>query len=301
MRKIISIALIAFSLNAFAQGFSDLVINNGLSGRNVASLTVNPSAQPDNVCSGQAVHLFSVPDGGTTNYSYAWTSDPPGFVSDAAEPVVRPKVSTVYTVEVSDGTNITSGSVSVIVKPLPVIDLVPADSGIQIISQNEISTCVFNSITLDAGNPGSNYLWNTGSHDQKLFIQTSGISFDVQDYTVTVTNPLTGCSEDSEIRVNFTFSNCTYGVEEQQRSNLVIYPNPASNGIFTVLFEGGNKELNLEVYSPQGILVHQKLIERANGTSCKSIIDLSDQPTGVYVIKGMNSEINSTQKLIITK
>jgi hypothetical protein len=85
-------------------------------------LAANPVAQPDEICFGENVQLFANAGGGSTNYSYSWTSDPEGFVSSDANPTATPETTTVYTIEVNDGFNTVSASVTVVVNPLPVFD-----------------------------------------------------------------------------------------------------------------------------------------------------------------------------------
>ncbi len=55
-------------------------------------------------------------------------------------------------------------------------------------------------LELDAGNPGSTYLWSTGATSQEIIVTSSGT------YSVTVTNPTTGCSASDDIVVNMEFS-----------------------------------------------------------------------------------------------
>lgn len=86
-------------------------------GQNV--LQTNPYADPDVICEGESTQLFANAQGGTGTYTYAWTSDPVGFTSSEENPVVSPDVTTTYTVEVDDGQNTATGSVTVTVEDLP--------------------------------------------------------------------------------------------------------------------------------------------------------------------------------------
>ena len=94
-------------------------------------LTLNPVAIPDVICSGQVSQLYSNAGGGSGNYSYTWTSIPPGsppWVSTLADPQVTPGVSTQYLLTVSDGYNTTSGFTYVTVFPLPTATVSGGDS-----------------------------------------------------------------------------------------------------------------------------------------------------------------------------
>ena len=80
-------------------------------------LSAHPAAQPDTVCSGSPTQLLALAGGGTTNYTYTWTSNPPGFNSSQANPEVSPDITTVYHVIVNDGFNQTNADVTVTVNP----------------------------------------------------------------------------------------------------------------------------------------------------------------------------------------
>lgn len=267
------------------------------------ALSTNPTAQPDTICSGQPVTLLALAGGGTQNYTYSWTSNPPGFTSNLPEPEVTPLITTAYTVVVNDGYNTTTGNVTVAVNQLPLISLLPdPDSNpiITIISPTEIGICVFDTVTIDAGNPGSTYLWSNGSVEQTIDIQTSGLSFDLQEYNVTVTNPATGCHNNGNITAYFTFQNCSYGIDDEDFNNsLQVYPNPSGDGVFNYQIEGLKGETVLEVYNSQGQRNHREIIALFPGSSYKSTLTLRNATPGVYYLKLTNEEGVILRKLII--
>lgn len=55
-------------------------------------------------------------------------------------------------------------------------------------------------VTLDAANIGSTYLWSTGATTQTIDVTVSGL------YSVTVTNPTTGCSTTDEVNVTVNYT-----------------------------------------------------------------------------------------------
>lgn len=264
-------------------------------------LAVNPTAQSPVICRNQSTIIEALPGGGSGNYvSFQWTSTPPGFTSNLPSPEVSPTQTTTYNVTVDDGFNTTSGSVTITVNQLPVINLIPNDPRVLKISDTEIGICVFDSIPLDAGNANADFLWSNGSTEQSITIATSGISFDQQDYTVTVTDPLTLCSNTAEVTAYFTFENCSYGIEERDTDNRVsIFPNPSSTGVFNLKIEqlGGNTRT--DVYNAFGQLVFTKEYMLNRNTTLRDEINLSNAPDGVYFLKIKNSETTLTKKLII--
>jgi gliding motility-associated-like protein len=80
-----------------------------------------------------------------------------------------------YSVAVSNGFCSADAALVVSVQPLPQNTL------------SNVTTCVDNPVTLNAGNPGSTYLWSTGATGQSIPAPASGT------YSATVTNAL-GCS-----------------------------------------------------------------------------------------------------------
>lgn len=267
------------------------------------ALHVQPSAEPANVCSGQPVTLYPLASGGTQNYTYSWTSNPPGFISALEEPTVSPLVTTTYFVSVNDGYNTTTGNVTVTVDPLPQISLLPLnDPKIQVISPTEIGVCVFDSVQLNAGNPGSMYLWSNGSIEQTIQIQTSGISYDVQEFNVTVTNPVTGCVNNGEVTAYFTFTNCSYGIEENGLDDrLQIYPNPSADGLLNLSINGIEGEVLLNVFSSQGGVVYSERVSLLPGSVYKSSLNFQDLKSGIYYLKLTCNETVIFRKLIIQK
>lgn len=101
--------------NAGCHGTSDVLVT--VVG---GPLGVNATAEPGTVCPGVAVQLNALVSGGSGNYSYSWSSNPPGFTSNLPSPTVYPTAGTTYTVQVGDGFSNISGTVAVQVNPRPV-------------------------------------------------------------------------------------------------------------------------------------------------------------------------------------
>lgn len=267
-------------------------------------LHVNPAAVDSVICRGETTQIQALPGGGSNTYeTYQWTSNPPGFTSDLQNPMVTPQIETIYTVEVFDGFNRATGSVTVKVNQLPLISLLPTnDPRIQIIDYHQIGVCVFDTVTLNAGNPGSEFLWSNGSDEQSISIQTSGISFDYQKYLVTVTNLQTGCVNTDSITAIFTFQNCSYGMDENDLgSGLTVYPNPSGSGIFNCRIEGLNGALSLDVYSAQAGLVYSQPVTIQPGASADVVLPLDHLSPGVYFLKLTGVDAILLRKLIIQK
>ena len=142
------------------------------------------------ICQGQGVLL----DAGTTGTTYAWSTG-------AIAQTINASTTGTYSVTVSNAACSASDAISINVVPGPTDLLTNA------------SRCIGESVTLDAGNTGSTYLWSTNATTQSISVSTTAI------YSVTVTNN-TGCSASFDADVQF------------------IAPPSVNLGLDTVLCEG---------------------------------------------------------------
>jgi len=251
------------------------------------ALSINPIAQPDAVCLGDTVRLFALEGGGSGLYTYSWTSQPAGFTSSEANPVLVPLVTTTYNIVVSDGFNQMSGNTNVVVYALPQINLGPLDS----------TVCVYDTVTLDAGNPGSAYLWSNGAISRNLTLTTTGIGYDVQTFTVVVTNQ-NGCRSQATINVIFSFDDCV-GIEEHpQNQYFSVFPNPAHSTIHLRIRHSG-KPVKVEVLNMTGASVLERTANFTGNPAIEKEYDISMLPAGIYVLRVQNEEFFGSVKLVI--
>ncbi|NTW25311.1 MAG: PKD domain-containing protein [Lentimicrobium sp.] len=274
-------------------------------------LQVNPIADNTVICRNESTMIRAIAGGGNTEIfsSYSWTSDPPGFTSVDANPEVTPETSTVYTVVVDDNFNTITGTVTVTVNQLPVIDLIPPDNPkVQVLSNVnpfEIGLCVFDTITIDAtdaDNPGAEYLWSNGATSPTIDLLTSGFSFDIQTFQVLVTNSETRCENTATITANFNFTSCSYGIEDiNSDSRMKVYPNPSSDGLFSLLISDLQGEFELEVYSSTGKILYSQPISLYKGDRYNDYFNFSHFTNGVYLLRLKGFDTTILKKLIISK
>ncbi len=248
-------------------------------------LSVNPVADPIAVCLGDSAQLFALAGGGSGLYTYQWTSDPQGFTSSLMNPVVEPSQNTVYHLVVNDGFNQRSGSTPIEVWPLPYINLGPSDTNV----------CIYDTVTLDAGNPGATYLWSDGSKGRYLTFSTTGIGFDMQTYSVRVTNE-NGCESTATINVTFTFDDCV-GIDElQPGSDFTVFPNPARDNV-QIIMKNGHLLTDFTLMNTLG----QTIINSRFTSEAKERHSLSVQkiPAGLYFLRVVSDNKPGVVRLMV--
>ncbi|MCH8902447.1 MAG: gliding motility-associated C-terminal domain-containing protein [Bacteroidetes bacterium] len=108
-------------------------------------------------------NLFYI-DAGNPGASYLWST------GDTTQSV-GVTVTGTYSVTVTVGSCIDSDTIIVTFTPAPIVNL-----------GNDTTLCLGDSIMLDAGNPGSSFIWSTGDTTQTIIVGSSN------SYTVEVTN-----------------------------------------------------------------------------------------------------------------
>lgn len=158
------------SITANAAGIYSVSVTlpNGCASSDEISITpgivpVNNLPAITNLCAGEMATL----NAGNAGSSFTWT---PG---NATTQTINVNTAGTYSVVVKSttGCKITS-TTNLIIRPLPVANL-----------GNDTSICDGAQITLDAGNPGHTYNWNTSATTQTINITDSGT------YSVIVTSP----------------------------------------------------------------------------------------------------------------
>jgi hypothetical protein len=236
------------------------------------ALNVNPEAQPDTICEGESVQLYSLAGGGSGIYEYWWTSVPPGFTSALPNPIVEPIVPTTYSVSITDGYTYVSGTATVVVNPAPILDLGP-----------DATVCVFDTLTLDAGNPGASYIWSNGSTERVIHVATTGIGFDLKTISVTVTTEA-GCTISDERTIIFDFAACNGINDPPNESGIHIFPNPG-DGILHIIDDSGKGQYELSVSDIFGRKIINDREISFSGRESTVKVDLTSYPPGLYLFR----------------
>jgi hypothetical protein len=251
-------------------------------------LNVNPVATPSSICKGDSTRLHASAGGGNEGfYTYVWSSNPPGFTSTESEPVVHPVTYTSYSVTVTDQFNDTTGMTSVSIYPEPLIVLGPPDT----------TVCIYDTVKLNAGNPGSTYLWSNGSVEREISFGTTGIGYDLQTYSVIVINEH-GCKSVSSINVIFSTDVCVGINDIFPAGHIRIYPNPARDFV-RVDLDGISGNTRGSLITPLGKVLREFSISDRSGAKSSVNVDISGLPAGLYLVRFDNSSFTHIQKLVI--
>jgi gliding motility-associated-like protein len=199
-------------------------------------INCNISSTDTTICSGDTAWISVTASFGTPPYSYEWSG---GLSATAGPHGVSPIITTDYYVTVTDSTGITMiDTATVTVIASPVVNL-----------GNDTIFCTgTSSYTLNAGNPGSTYLWQDNSSGPTFIVTLSGT------YWVRVSNACGSVTDTVEVN----FGNCD--------CNLYI-PNvfsPNGDGKNDIFFVRGAciKEITFFVYDRWG----EKIFETHDAT-----------------------------------
>lgn len=213
-------------------------------------LSVTATATLSTICAGENVQINAVATGGSATNSYQWTSQPAGFSSSIANPIVNPSVSTVYKVLVTNGSEVDSATISITVNPLPATPT---------ITQN------VNDLTSTIGN---SYQWTfNGTIQPGLTSQTisptqNGV------YRVQISDQ-NGCKSEFSDPIDFIYTGVSRAISNL---DVKVYPNP-STGIFAVSgLEGQSNKIM--VMDAMGRIIFSN--ENQNE------INLKQLPAGIY-------------------
>jgi hypothetical protein len=192
-----------------------------------------------------------------------------GVAFGAFDPIVAGIGLHTLTYSFTDGKNCSNqANAAIEVVALPVFSL-----------GNDTAFCGKQTVTLDAGLTGMQYLWSSGDTAQSITVSAAGV------YSVIVTDPATTamCSNSDTITVDYE-ATCV-GISESLTSiaDIRYYPNP-NTGRFTLRAEGlDGMEVRLTVIDGLGKLVKEEVFAPA-GAVLEQVIDLSGACAGVYYL-----------------
>ncbi len=225
------------------------------------------------LCLGGSVILYSSSSTGNT-----WTG---GSTSDSL--IVSAGGSYSVTVTI-DGCSAVSADTTVTVNSLPTVTLASFSS----------SPCAQASeFSLTGGLPAGGIYSGIGVDSVGVFHPGSAGAVQGIIYTITDIN---GCSNSTS--QNMTVHDCT-GIEEIMSQGIIVYPNPCTNGSFSIAIKNANfTELLISILDIQGKEVFRTLDKNTAANYTKQI-NISNLAKGLYYIRLSADAEVKIQKLIV--
>jgi hypothetical protein len=247
------------------------------------ALATTAEATDSLICGGGSTQLHALPSGGNPEYTFSWTSSPPGFISTESDPVVAPAVTTTYFLEVDDGFNTTTAQTTIVVSQTPEVNL-----------GNDIIACPLDTVVLTANLPGMSYYWSNGSQEQSITVGTTGIGFDLKTVWVEVENE-DGCMGTDTIRVIFDFAQCNAIEEKYSDVHLYLYPNP-TKGKINYEWQGLYGSVEMQISDLHGNKILEQNVESSVAGEYKGFFNLAGYQQGIYLLR-----LISDNKVIVRK
>ena len=279
------------------------VVTSGIQNANdTASVKVNMSvlatATPSLICVGNSSQLNVTAAGGTSNYTYSWTSIPPGYTSTLQNPVVQPIVTTIYIAHVNDGEFTVTDSTTVTVTQLPTV-----------FAGNDTTVCLpVVQIQLNGQSSNSSgVLWTTNGDGTFLNPSTLTAIYypGVNDkatlhVNLTLTaSPDPPCTPQATSIRHITFDPCS-GVSDAGNDifSVSLRPNPSFGTVNMVISGLTTREVRISIMDLSGKFVFQEAFT-ASGNKVNHKIDLSAFQKGVYFVRVETELQVKTEKLIL--
>jgi hypothetical protein len=259
-------------------------------------LAVTASATPSLICSGQSSQLNAQASGGSGNYTYSWTSNPSGYSSNIANPVVNPAVTTQFIVTVTDGTQNATDNTNVTVTQPPTA-FAGNDTTYNInLTQIDLHGAAnnFTSVIWSTWGDGTfvdagvlNAVYSLGAGDK----EAGSVSL-----TLTAT-PLSPCANNVSSDIHILLESGTGIAGHVKGLAISISPNP-SHGIIYMINRGIKEmDASLVLYNTTGQVMNNEMMHLSAGTP--QMKDLSSLAKGIYFLKIQSDSGITTRKIIL--
>ncbi len=199
---------------------------------------------------------------------FTWTSSPAGYTSNSLNNTgVVPTATTDYILTAENVFGCTaSATTTVTVNAIPVVNL-----------GSDQTICDTTTITLDAGNPGSTYIWSTGGTSQTEDILGSDLTIGLNTVSVDVTSAA-GCTGTGSVDITVTVCD---GINDPSVS-ISIFPNPATDLMNLDLSQLPAGDYTVELISLQGQEVLRQVVVNDGTIVSVSLFDIA---TGTYLVR----------------
>jgi hypothetical protein len=282
----------AFAVSISSTKLTTMTVNEAVS----LPLSATATASPSLICSGQSSQLGVDITGGTPPYTFSWTSNPPGFSSSLQNPTVSPVTTTIYSVQVGDGTSSVNSSTTVTVNQPP-----QSFAGIDTTYCKDIAEIPLHGTSSNYSSvawttSGDGTFSTTTALNSIYFPGTSDRNTGWVNLYLTA-SPVSPCSNSAPSSRHIIFDPCT-GINETVglKFNFTISPNPTS-GLITLNLSGLiEKNIDVMIFDNQGREVFSSIIT-CNNSSFN--LDLSSFKKGVYFLKAKTNNEIKTAKVVL--
>lgn len=136
-------------------------------------------------------------------------------------------------------------------------------------------------------NQNADYNWSNGDNSPSIFTNQEGL------FSVTV------MVDDFEIfGQTYVANQITSSIENQGFNKFKIFPNPNTGMVLISFNDLKSESMNIEIYSPDGKQVYNWFNSFNQGTN-QIQLDLTELPSGCYLIKLSDSNFEKMQRLMI--
>lgn len=226
------------------------------------SVVIEISANP--VCAGETTQLSAMVSGGSGNYSYSWSSVPPGFTSSDPVIEVAPAVTTTYLVQVGEGTMVANDEAEIIVNAVPEIEL--ADW------PEHLCNAGTSPVQLVALPEGGTFSGDHVTEDGLFDPEEADTGWNVITYTFSSEQGCEASAIDSIYVDNCSSSDEPGGSDP----TIAVYPNPAVDVI--------NIQSDVEIKSARIINNFGQLIKIERINSNNHRLSVNDLANGLYIL-----------------
>jgi hypothetical protein len=265
-----------------------------------------PEYLSDTVCLGAPTSLWdisTIEEGSIVGWNWFHDDIEIGQGNEIQYVFQEPGLHDIKLLITSDNACTLDTTMQVYVKDLPAIDLVRRiPAGQLVMSGDTLFACVYNSVTLDAGdpdNPERSFQWSVGADSDTLTIGALGIGYELQYHEVIVTDLITGCINTARIFIEFSIVPCEIGIfEPDLNANIRIYPNPATHQV-TIEIDNAEHVNSLQFVNMLGetISMYELLHEKQEHTFN---IPLQEINPGIYLVRIIGNGFYGTYKVIVS-
>jgi hypothetical protein len=262
------------------------------------TLIATATASPSSICIGNSSQLNVTAAGGTTTYSYSWTSIPAGFTSNLQNPMVQPVVTTIYIAQVNDGTSIATDSVTVIVTPLPTVAAGNDTTVCVTTGQLQLNGQTTNSSTVLWATSGDGTFMNASTLNA-IYLPGANDKANLHVNLTLTASPMPPCTPNASSVKHVVFDPCD-GIPQEGNDvfSVSIRPNPSFGFINVVITGVKTGEVSISIMDLSGKIVFSDNFE-ATGSRLNSKLNLSDFRKGIYFVKIKTETDVKTEKLIM--